>query len=373
MSEEDQKTQSPQDSIEKAATSQDQNAAINKSASQLNQESQKKVSKLLSMVFSPPSTQSNQQATTSQLINALRQEKLQLLQQMQTLVGLSSHSTSQSKTQATTNQPQPQQASSASLINGTSTFPVAWISIPAVHLSSAAYMMADFEPLDYNEKIANFDEESKQPAGQDQDSFNGVEVSLNNENEKDDCPICLGPFKESGPIKATGACDHVFHAQCLEDSLKQDFKCPVCRAVIKKKLGPCPNGHMYITGYKNMHCAGYENCGTIVINYELKGGVQGPQHPNPGVRYCADGRQAYLPDNEAGKEVLKLLKKAWEMKLTFRVGTSLSTGAANVITWNDIHHKTRRVGGSANYGYPDETYLERVTADMHALGVRLDE
>ena len=129
MSEEDQKIQSPQNSVEKAATSQDQNAAVNNSAGQLNQESQKKMSELLSMVFSPPSTQSNQQATTSQLINALRQEKLQLLQQMQTLVGLSSHSTSQSKTQATTNQPQPQQASYASSIYGTSTLPVAWTSI----------------------------------------------------------------------------------------------------------------------------------------------------------------------------------------------------------------------------------------------------
>ena len=89
--------------------------------------------------------------------------------------------------------------------------------------------------------------------------------------------------------------------------------------------------------------------------------------------YYPDGRIAYLPDNEAGKQVLKLLKKAWEMKLTFRVGTSLSTGAINVITWNDIHHKTRLQGGSANYGYPDATYLERVTEDMHALGVRLDE
>ena len=59
------------------------------------------------------------------------------------------------------------------------------------------------------------------------------------------------------------------------------------------------------------------------------------------------------------------------MKLTFTVGTSLSSGERNVITWNDIHHKTSSHGGP--YGYPDATYLERVTADMHALGVRLDD
>ena len=120
-----------------------------------------------------------------------------------------------------------------------------------------------------------------------------------------------------------------------------------------------------------MHLAGYEDCGTIQIYYFLLGGIQGPQHGNPGARYFNDNRIAFLPDNEAGRRVLELFKKAWKMKLTFTVGTSLSTGQKDVVTWNDIHHKTSLNGGP--YGYPDPTYLERVTADMHALGVRLDE
>ena len=103
MSEEHQKTQSPQDSIEKAATSQDQNAAANNSAGQLNQESQKKVSEVLSMFFSQSSTQSSQQATESQLLHkiiALTQKEIQLLQKSlkQNLTGICSQSTSQSKT-----------------------------------------------------------------------------------------------------------------------------------------------------------------------------------------------------------------------------------------------------------------------------------
>ena len=68
-----------------------------------------------------------------------------------------------------------------------------------------------------------------------------------------------------------------------------------------------------------------------------------------------------------------MLKKAWDMKLTFTVGTSLTTGAKDVITWNDIHHKTSRSGGISNYGYPDPNYLDRVTEDMEALGVTLDD
>ena len=61
------------------------------------------------------------------------------------------------------------------------------------------------------------------------------------------------------------------------------------------------------------------------------------------------------------------------MKVTFTVGTSLTTGMDNVITWNDIHHKTLMNGGPPNYRFPDPAYLARVTADMNVLGIKLDE
>ena len=56
-------------------------------------------------------------------------------------------------------------------------------------------------------------------------------------------------------------------------------------------------------------------------------------------------RQGYLPDNSEGRAVLGLLKKAFEHRLIFTVGVSRSSGKDNVVTWNDIHHKTRRDGG----------------------------
>lgn len=69
------------------------------------------------------------------------------------------------------------------------------------------------------------------------------------------------------------------------------------------------------------------------------------EHPNPGVPYSATQRTAYLPDNKEGREVLELLQKAFEQKLIFTVGESRLTGRSNVITWNDIHHKTSMSGG----------------------------
>lgn len=54
---------------------------------------------------------------------------------------------------------------------------------------------------------------------------------------------------------------------------------------------------------------------------------------------------AYLPANEKGAMVMKLLKIAFDRKLVFTIGHSRTTGEENVVTWNDIHHKTNMSGG----------------------------
>ena len=122
---------------------------------------------------------------------------------------------------------------------------------------------------------------------------------------------------------------------------------------------PCPQ-------YEHTFLPGYRGCGTIVINYYIPDGTQGPQHPNPGQRYTGTHRTAYLPDNQEGREVLKvlvlyrniitvmtslsvliqLLQKAWDAKLIFTIGMSHTTRLDNTVIWNDIHHKTNSHGGS---------------------------
>ena len=68
-------------------------------------------------------------------------------------------------------------------------------------------------------------------------------------------------------------------------------------------------------------------------------------HPNPGRHYQGTKRTAYLPDNSEGNEVFKMLQKAFDHRLVFTIGDSATTGASDVITWNDIHHKTSTAGG----------------------------
>jgi len=41
--------------------------------------------------------------------------------------------------------------------------------------------------------------------------------------------------------------------------------------------------------------------------------------------------------------------------------------------WNGIHHKTNTSGGSTRYGYPDDTYFNRVKLELALKGVRLDD
>ena len=70
------------------------------------------------------------------------------------------------------------------------------------------------------------------------------------------------------------------------------------------------------------------------------------EHPNPGQRYKGTSRRAFLPNNKEGQTVLKLLKIAFDRRLTFTLGQSRTTGKDNTVTWNDIHHKTIKDRGA---------------------------
>jgi len=70
-------------------------------------------------------------------------------------------------------------------------------------------------------------------------------------------------------------------------------------------------------------------------------------------------RTAYLPDNKEGREILALFEIAWERKLLFTVGRSVTTGQDNQVVWGGIHQKTSTSGGATSFGYPDPTYFDR--------------
>ncbi|KAM7422408.1 hypothetical protein PAMA_010451 [Pampus argenteus] len=165
------------------------------------------------------------------------------------------------------------------------------------------------------------------------------------DTEDENCPICLDTFTNKKQLN----CKHEFCESCLAQSENSMGPiCPLCKDVFGMIQGDQPEGKMSWNTYSST-LPGFSNCGTIEIKYYIPGGIQTKKHPKPGQRYSAIGRTAYLPDNNEGREVLQLLKRAFDQKLIFTVGTSRTTGIENQVTWNDIHHKTSITGGSLKY------------------------
>uniref|UniRef100_A0A3B1KII0 E3 ubiquitin-protein ligase n=1 Tax=Astyanax mexicanus TaxID=7994 RepID=A0A3B1KII0_ASTMX len=197
-------------------------------------------------------------------------------------------------------------------------------------------------------------------------------VSVNSEQKDsdkskydDECPICINKCTDQVKLK----CGHGFCRDCLKMSIKIFGEmCPVCKKIYGKVKGNQPQGTMSCRTHR-YDLPGYYGCGTNEIYYDIPGGKQTDEHPNPGQPYSGARRQAYLPSNTEGKEVLQLLQRAFDQRLIFTVGTSMFTGANNTITWNGIHHKTSMTGGPQNYGYPDPDYLKRVKKELKAKGI----
>ncbi|KTF88053.1 hypothetical protein cypCar_00041037 [Cyprinus carpio] len=182
------------------------------------------------------------------------------------------------------------------------------------------------------------------------------------------CPICLEPLKTSECI-VLPKCKHRFCKDCLKRAFQLKPTCPICGEIYGSLTGTQPKGGSMTVSWDSSSLPGYAKYGTILISYHIPSGRQGDEHPNPGMPYQGASRIAYLPDSTEGKKVLKLLQRAFDQRLTFTIGRSSTTGQNNVVTWNDIHHKTSRVGGPTCYGYPDPDYLKRVQDELKAKGI----
>lgn len=183
------------------------------------------------------------------------------------------------------------------------------------------------------------------------------------------CPICLDTCTEP---KTLNRCGHIFCRQCIDYYFKTvKPQCPCCSTIYGEIRGNQPlNGTMRIRKTRHL-LPGFENnsTGTLQIAYYFPDGIQDETHPNPGQPYRGTSRNAYLPENHEGRDILRLLTKAFELRQTFTIGQSRTTGYDNVITWNDIHHKTSYHGGPENFGYPDPTYLNRVRLELASKGI----
>lgn len=116
---------------------------------------------------------------------------------------------------------------------------------------------------------------------------------------------------------------------------------------------------------------GYPESGTIIISYKMIPGIQTEQHPHPGKPYYAHAfpRTAFLPDNQQGNYILKMLVTAFRRRLTFMVGTSIAKHQDDCVVWNGIHHKTKLFEDGDGHGWPDMEYLDKVQHELENMGV----
>lgn len=196
------------------------------------------------------------------------------------------------------------------------------------------------------------------------------------------CPVCLidlaGSDSEGGGIICLKHCKHALHLPCMQALISHQnaqtkgkfIQCPVCMAIYGRKIGNQPNGNMTWTQL-NYSLPGHQGSATIQITYNIASGNQGPEHPNPGRPYYAVGfpRVCYLPATDKGWKVLRLLKEAFDRRLVFTVGRSNTTGREDVVTWNEIHHKTEAGLSKQGHGFPDPGYLDNVIEELAVHGV----
>ncbi|CAG2184700.1 DTX [Mytilus edulis] len=130
----------------------------------------------------------------------------------------------------------------------------------------------------------------------------------------------------------------------VETQKSNEPTCPQCGGIQGILTGIQPQGRME-TNIKSSSLCGFPGTDTIEIVYVIPSGIQGAEHPHPGRLFEGITRRAYLPNNTKGQ----------------------TTGKTGVI-WNDISHKTNPEPNAA-FGFPDDTYFDRVLDDLGFKGV----
>lgn len=86
----------------------------------------------------------------------------------------------------------------------------------------------------------------------------------------EDCAICLDKIQEKKVLK----CLHSFCSACIDSVFKFKPACPICNTYHGVYTGNQPNGTMTVMrGWQRL--PGFENCGSIVIQYSFPAGIQG--------------------------------------------------------------------------------------------------
>ncbi|XP_057716782.1 uncharacterized protein si:busm1-163l24.3 isoform X2 [Corythoichthys intestinalis] len=179
------------------------------------------------------------------------------------------------------------------------------------------------------------------------------------------------------------------------------FMCINCLDAVHVNCRVCHNGspqHRSPVGIRGSmnHCKlnfslpGHNKHTTIKVTYVIPDGIQEvgsfetvkktkdwvthrvflltcqDHHPSPGKPFHGDVFEAFFPDCDKSRKLLPRLEDAFRRGLIFTV-TSKEKGSK--VCWDTIPHKTTLQGGRSGNGYPDSSYLRRLSDILTSHGI----
>ncbi|XP_064177942.1 uncharacterized protein LOC135247899 [Anguilla rostrata] len=184
------------------------------------------------------------------------------------------------------------------------------------------------------------------------------EIPGKNKTQEDDLACLCGASRSS---VSRMACGNAYCPQCL----CEHASCEVCPKAeeVRGIKGTMSFGEIF------MNLPGHIKDTTLKLTYNIPDGIQGEDHPNPGAPFKGGVFEAFLPLNKQTKRLAPLLKRAFNEGLTFTVTEGHKGGR---VTWGCIPHKTKMDGGKSVNGYPDSSYIRRLTEALKLLDTEED-
>ncbi|XP_034567493.1 uncharacterized protein si:busm1-163l24.3 [Notolabrus celidotus] len=173
-------------------------------------------------------------------------------------------------------------------------------------------------------------------------------------------PGCICVCGETNKLMVRTKCGASFCSSCL-DSVHS--KCRVCH---EAELTPRGIRGKMKSSRVPIKIPGSKKDSAIKITYIIPDGIQGEGHPSPGKPFKGGIFEAFFPDSEESRRLLPRLDKAFRKGLTFTV-TEKEKGAQ--VFWDCIPHKTTLQGGKSGSGYPDSSYLTRLSKVLTSHGI----
>lgn len=181
-----------------------------------------------------------------------------------------------------------------------------------------------------------------------------------------ECVICRSESQagqSTTPMFKIKACGHRVHQHCADRVLlfqNQQAKCPCCRKLFKEPRGASPSGSL--TVIFDPHTGSPLSSGTIVLQYKMLWGIQKEYHVDRGKLYSSSEYEAFVPDCEAGRQLVQRLVYAFLRGLTFTIAPSSKPQESYRIAWSSIPHKTCTSSS-------DDFYIPTANMELDILGV----